>query len=160
MEEFQAFAAALEHSGFGAWARGSSLAYPAANVIHLLGMVMLVGGIGLLDLRIAGLFRSLPLAAMSRVLTPFAVAGFILMAPSGLVMFAADAVPLSKSPTFLWKISLLAVAVFNASVFQLLWRRWKHEVNDNVPLAARLMAVASIGLWLWIAALGRLIAYS
>jgi len=154
----QDLAQALQTSSFGAFARGS--AYPYANLVHLLGLVMLVGGIGLLDLRMTGLFRSLPLQAVSRVLTPFAVAGLILMVPSGFTMFAADAVPLSRSDTFRWKLSLIALALANAAVFRVLWRRHVEGVDPNLPTAARLMAGVSIVLWLWIAALGRLIAYA
>lgn len=159
MEVVQGLAEAIEHSGFGAWAR-STYAYPAANLIHLLGLVLLVGGIGLLDLRIAGLFRSLPLAAMSRILTPFAVVGLVLMIPSGFTMFAADAGPLSRSATFGWKLSLISIALANAVAFRLLWRRQMEGPGIDVPLLGRIMAAVSVGLWLWIAALGRLIAYS
>ena len=160
MELVQSLAQALEHSGFGAWARQSSYAYPMANLIHLLGLVLLVGGIGLLDLRIAGLFRSLPLAAMSRILTPFAIVGLMLMIISGFTMFAADAGPLSKSKTFGWKLSLIALSLANAVAFRLLWRRQMEGPGLDVPLLGRIMAAASVGLWLWIAALGRLIAYT
>ena len=37
-------------------------------MLHLLGLVMLVGAIGAVDLRIVGAWRSLPIAALSRAL--------------------------------------------------------------------------------------------
>ena len=83
-------AEAVGASGFGQWASMSPTAYPLANVVHLLGLVMLVGGIGILDLRLAGAFRALPVAPLSRALTPIAIAGLVLMVPSGATMFAAD----------------------------------------------------------------------
>lgn len=149
-------AEALEASPFGAWARGSRHAYPVANLVHLLGLVTLIGSIGVLDLRVMGLFRRLPLAELSRVLTPIAVGGVLLMIPSGFTMFAADAGPLVRSDTFRWKMGLLALALANALAFRLMWRR----LDGTPPLAARAMALASLGLWLWIGALGRLIAYN
>jgi hypothetical protein len=154
----QDFAAALQESSFGAFARGG--AYVWANIIHLFGMVMLVGGIGLLDLRIVGFFPSLPLAAASRILTRFAVVGLILIVPSGLTLFAADAASLWKSETFRWKLSLIGLALANAVAFRVLWRRYANGVDMDVPIGARMMAGASVILWLWIAALGRLIAYA
>lgn len=160
MEFIAAFAQALEQSPFGAWARGSSHAYPYANVAHLLGLVMLIGGIGLLDLRIAGLFQSLPLPALSRILTRFGYAGLALLVPSGLILFAADAGPLIKSPTFLWKISLVGIALVNAAAFRLLWQRRIDGLGSDMPMAARVMAAGSVTVWLWIAALGRLVAYA
>ncbi|MFS0737074.1 hypothetical protein ABC347_08490 [Sphingomonas sp. 1P06PA] len=71
--------------------RGDPLAYPIVNLLHLLGLVLLVGGIGLVDLRIAGLFRQLPADVLSRALTPVAGGGLALMVLTGPLLFAADA---------------------------------------------------------------------
>lgn len=156
MDLLAVIAEVVQASSFGAWARQSSLAYPAANLVHLLGLVMLVGGIGLLDLRVAGLFRALPIEPLSRALTPIALSGFALMALSGPVMFAADAAALAGSGAFRWKLLLIALALANAAAFRLLWRG---RLADPPP-AARAMALASLLLWLGIATLGRMIAYS
>ena len=149
-------AAMVEASQLGAFARGSSWAYPAANLIHLLGLVLLVGGIGIVDLRLIGLFPALPLDPLVRALTPLALAGLTLMAVSGPILFAADATALARSGTFAWKLALSAAALANAAGFRWLWRKGRIEVR---PLQ-RLMAGASIALWLTIAGLGRMIAYS
>ena len=154
------FGDAVQSSPFGSWAGQSSYAYPVVNLVHLLGLVMLVGGIGLVDLRFAGLFPSLPSAALSRVLTPVAIAGLLLLIPSGSVMFAADAESMAGSATFRRKLALIALALVNAGLFRLLWRKRIAEWDVSPPLAGRLMAGASILLWLAIAAHGRMIAYS
>lgn len=149
----------LDAVGVGPWARGSGLVYPVANSFHLLGLVMLVGGIGVVDLRIAGLWRSLPLEALSRALTPVAILGLLIMLPSGVVLFAADGRSLAGSGIFHVKLVLIGVALANAVAFRWRWgdrvREWRHRV----PGSARLMALASIGLWLAIGTLGRWIAY-
>lgn len=152
----EAVAAAIEASALGSFARGSSFAYPLANLVHLLGLVLLIGGIGLLDLRLAGAFRSLPLATLSRALTPLALGGLLLMLLSGPVLFAADAASLVKSDLFRWKLVLIGVALLNALAFRWLW-----SDEDGEPgVALRAMATVSIALWLMVAALGRLIAYA
>ena len=153
-------ATTLQNSGFATWARGSAYAYPIANLAHLLGLVLLVGGIGVLDLRVAGLWRSLPVAPLSRALTPLAIAGLILMIPSGLTMFAADARALAGSPLFRWKIVLIALAVANAVAFRQAWGARLDRWGETVPPAARSLAALSLLLWLTVAALGRLIAYA
>lgn len=156
----EGLAAALEGSTLGSWARGSPFGYPLANLVHLLGLVMLVGAIGLLDLRLAGLFRALPPAALGRVLVPTAAIGLLLMAPSGVVMFAADAGPLLHSVVFRWKLALIALALLNVAAFHLLWRGRYDDWDRRAAPAARVMAAGSLALWLAVAALGRLIAYS
>jgi hypothetical protein len=152
----EVLAAAIEASAVGSFVRESAWAYPAANLLHLLGLVLLVGAIGIVDLRITGAFRNLPVHALSRTLTPLALLGLALIAVSGPLLFSADAVALTRSATFGWKLALIAVALLNALLFRLLWRDTTEEAS--VPL--RLMALTSLALWLCVAALGRLIAYS
>jgi hypothetical protein len=151
-------AAALEASSLGAAMRGSKGLYPAANVAHLAGLVLLVGSIGVLDLRVAGLGRSIPLIALSRLLTPLAVAGLVLLAASGFLLFSADAGPLVRSAVFQTKLALAALAAANALLFRRLFGDF--APRQEPPPAARALAVLSIGLWLTVACLGRLIAYS
>jgi hypothetical protein len=155
----QGFAALLESSSLGRWARGSAFGYPLVNLVHLLGLTLLVGAIGLLDLRLAGLFRTLPPQPLARVLRPGAALGLLLLIPSGFVMFAADAGPLVRSPIFQWKLAVIGLAIANLAAFHLLRRVDYAEWDGKAPLGLRLMAAASITLWLTAAALGRLIAY-
>lgn len=155
-----ALAAQLEATPLGLWARGSAIGYPLANLGHLLGLVMLVGAIGVLDLRLLGLFRRLPAAALAQSLIPIAAAGLALMVLSGFVMFSADAGALVRSPLFRWKLALICAALANVAAFHLVWRRRLEAWSGGVPAAARLVAAASLGLWLAAAALGRLIAYA
>lgn len=150
----------MQASALGNWARQSALAYPVANLVHLLGLVLLVGGIGLLDLRLAGLLRRLPVADLSAVLTPLALAGLALMALSGPILFAADAVSLAASEIFRLKLLLIAAALANALLFRWRYRGRLANWDAAPPAGGRALALLSIGLWLWIAGLGRWIAYA
>lgn len=154
------FAQWLDAVGVGPWARDGSWAYPLVNSVHLLGLVMLVGGIGVVDLRLAGLWRGLPAAALSRALTPVALAGLGLLVLSGCVLFAADGTALARSTTFHRKLVLIALALANALLFRLVWQRRVAAGDDVPPLIGRTSAAASLAMWLGVGALGRLIAYS
>ena len=158
MDRLRAFGEAVQSSAFGAWAGGDI--YPIANLVHLLGLVMLVGGIGILDLRLAGLFRRIPAAPLCSALTPVALFGLVLMVPSGATMFAADATTLVQSPTLRWKLLLIALALANALAFRFLWQRRIDRWDADPPPLGRLMAAASVLLWLSVATFGRMIAYS
>lgn len=158
--DVSAAAQALEASDLGVWMRGSPIAYPLANLVHLLGLVMLIGGIGVVDLRLVGFGRRISVALLARFLTPIAIVGIGILLASGFLLFAADAEPLTKSSMFLQKMILLAIALTNALAFQLLWQRKVAGWSDDPPMAARAMAFLSLALWLTIAALGRLIAYA
>jgi hypothetical protein len=149
----------LDAAGLVDWARGNAWAYPIANVLHVLGAVMLVGGIGVVDLRIVGLWRRLPLVPLSEALTPIAIAGAVLQVASGAVLFAADGTALSASTTFQVKLVLFALALGNAALFRLHWRRAAKNDLYAPPGLLRASALLSLSLWLSIAVAGRLIAY-
>lgn len=148
-----AAAHALDATGMGAWARGAPLAYPVVNVVHVLGVIALVGAIGTLDLRLAGAWPALPLPALARALTPVAIAGLLTLVASGVLLFAADGTALAKSSAFQLKLGLVLLALANAALFR---RRW--HGGEPGP-ATRAMAIASLGLWLAIVVTGRMIAY-
>ena len=81
--ELAAWAAQLEASPLGAWMRGSDWAYPVVNLIHLAGLVLLVGNMLLLDLRLLGIGRRFALVDASSMLTRLAIAGLLLLIASG-----------------------------------------------------------------------------
>lgn len=116
---------------------------------------MVVGAIGVVDLRVLGYGRGLPLHRLSAALTPIALAGFAIMIVSGALLFVSDAKALAGSPIFLTKLGLIALAGVNALAFRVGWRR----LDDHPPAAARALAAASLMLWLSVVIAGRLIAY-
>jgi hypothetical protein len=158
--EAPAWAAALEASWLGVLMRQSPNAYPVANLVHLLGLVLLVGPISLFDLRVLGFGSGqVSAAAASRMLTPFALAGLALLAASGVLMFAADARALSASGALIWKLSLAALALVNALLFRKLWNERLPDWDASPARLGQFQAIGSIALWLTIATLGRMIAY-
>ena len=142
---------------FADWAASNAYAYPVANTVHVLALVLLLGGIGLVDLRVMGMFRTLPLQPLSRALVPLAATGVLVLAASGSILFAADAEALARQDTFRLKLILIAIALANVALFRL---RYGAVVADPPPAGARLLALASLLLWTSVAICGRMIAYS
>lgn len=154
------WAFALQQSWLGALVRDSLWIYPGANLVHLLGLVMLVGPIVALDLRLLGLGRhNVTVPAASRFLTPFAIAGIVLLLPSGTLLFSADAASLAGSRLMQVKIALAALALTNAVLFRLLWSRRLPGWDVAPPVFGQMQAAASVGLWLAVGYCGRMIAY-
>jgi hypothetical protein len=152
----EAVAAAVDGTAFALWAARDPLAYPLANVVHVLGAVMLVGAIGIVDLRLLGAFRALPEGPLVKALSPIGVFGLLLMLASGSVLFAADAPALATSGVFRWKLILVLVGIVNALAFRALLAR----AGGRIGAGARLLALLSLSLWLAVLVLGRWIAYA
>nr|WP_298685063.1 hypothetical protein [uncultured Dongia sp.] len=158
-EGLLAIIAALEHSALGALMRESMFLYPLMNLLHIFGLILLVGSIGLLDLRILGLGRGLPVTLCARYLTPIALAGLATTLCSGFLLFSADAVPLSNSAIFRTKLLIISAALANAALFRLAWGWRLAGWDDGAPRFSRAQAGLSLLLWFGAATAGRLIGY-
>lgn len=128
-------------------------AYPALEVVHLLGIALLLGNLALLEARVFGAGAALALRPLARLALSIAVAGFALAAGSGLLMFATQPQELLANQAFTLKMLLLALAGCNAA--------WFHARGslDRVDTTARLQMAASFLVWLAVLGCGRWIAY-
>jgi hypothetical protein len=162
----EAILLALEGSAPARALRGSLWVYPAVEIVHIIGFVTLVGAAFILDVRLLGRLRALPISAAVHTLTRWARWSLVLVVPSGLVLFIVDATTLAANPAFQLKIVLLAAAGLNAALFPRIVFRDVDVRRDDalrggapLPLTARLVGVLSIVLWFSVIACGRLIAY-
>ncbi|OWJ98413.1 hypothetical protein B6S59_00740 [Pseudomonas sp. A46] len=153
------WAQSLEASAFGELMRTSTLLYPAANLLHLAGLVMLLGTMVLLDLRLLGLAREIPVDAASRRLTPIGIAGLALLLITGFGLFAADAGPLLGNALLQLKLLLVALGIGNALLFRALWAARLADWDRRPPLLGRLQVASSILIWCGVMSAGRLLAY-
>src|SRR3546814_13159561 len=101
---------------------------------------MLVGGIGVVDLRVIGLWRRLPMAELSRALTPVAVAGLVLMAASGSILFAADGAAPARSAIFERTLLIIAAALAPPAALRWVWNARMARWADGAPRPAQAIA--------------------
>ncbi|MEK9969214.1 MAG: hypothetical protein VW600_08755 [Ferrovibrio sp.] len=154
---------ALEQSAVGIAMRESMVLYPAVEILHILGFVLLVGSIAGLDLRLLGVSRHLPVAPFARHAVPLAVLGFFVAVPAGILLFTTEATSIAVNPAFRTKLACIAVGLVNAGLFHIgPWRSMAHwgAVNGPpMPVSARIGAVISLLAWAGAITGGRLIAY-
>lgn len=152
----------LEDSWLAAAIRQSVWLYPALEIVHIVGIVLLVGPALMFDIRLLGLSPSIGVGSLSRHLLPWAKRSLcLLIIPSGALLFSTNAVTLAADPVFWLKLSLLVVAVVNTIIFHrwVFTRNVSWNVNAPIPFTAKANAILSIVLWLMIIACGRLLAY-
>jgi hypothetical protein len=152
---------ALEQSGLAAAIRQSTWAYPAANVGHILALTVFAGAVTVMDARLLGAFAAAPPASVVRPARRAAMLGLLAMLATGFVLFAAEASHVAMNRVFQIKMALVGLGVLNA----VLVGRALAAALDGMPALApmpariRLAALASLAIWLSVAACGRLIAY-
>jgi hypothetical protein len=152
----------LEQTTIGAAVRNSLWLFPVIETVHIFGIILLVGGTSILDLRLMGLtFRDESVSKLAKRFLPWAWAGFIIQVTTGLLMFASEATKMYDNIGFQIKMALILAAGINAFVFHsLAYQSVDKWENDPVaPLSARIAGLSSILLWFGIVAAGRWIAY-
>jgi hypothetical protein len=156
----EALLAALEASDLAATMRRSVWLYPAANVLHVLGLMGFFAAVAAMDV---AAFRADGAAALRRrvaALRPVALAFFALQVATGVLLFLPEATHIWHNAAFLLKLAAIAFAFANVALFEIALGRASPEAFAGVPGGVRAAAVASLALWLAVATLGRLIAYA
>ena len=136
--------------------------YGIVNLGHILGIAMLFGAILLLDLRMLGVWRALPLAALSRASVTAAAIGFTLAALTGIPMLATKAGDYVGNPFLLIKFPAIALTLVNVIVLHRSAAWQAHRVRALLPEEQNRLAIhaaLSLGLWLTVIAAGRMIGY-
>jgi hypothetical protein len=149
----------LQESALGHLMRSSPALYPAVEILHIFGFVVLVGSILALDLRLLGLGRAIPIKPMAQFLLPLSRFGFLLAISMGFLLFSADAAHVVRNPAFQAKLLLIGAALVNVVIAHAgPWRRVAHW-DAKASGGAKVTALASLLLWLSAVCAGRLIAY-
>jgi hypothetical protein len=128
-------------------------AYPALEVVHIVGIALLLGNLVLFEVRLWGWCRALPLPELARLALTLSLLGFALAALSGLTMFATQPGELLANRMFVIKMGVLMLAGVNAAMFH---ARGGIVRADRL---ARVQALVSLVLWLGVIICGRFIAY-
>jgi hypothetical protein len=146
----------IEYSAFCTWVRESNSvwAYYGILFMHTVGTALVAGLSALIDLRLLGFARQLPVAPLERYF-PAIWVGFWVSAVSGAILFAADATAKIVSPLFGVKMLLTALGV----VTMVLIRRLLRDPRVETGGREKRLAAASLLLWLAAIAAGRLMAY-
>ena len=154
--------------GFLEWLQSTRLAlfvaetlwaYPLFETLHTIGMTLLVGALGLVNLRVLGFKRELPVVGTLDFL-PLAWLGFTLNLISGLALFSSDAVYFWSSITFRIKLTLILLGGINAFVLgQSVFREARAGYAVPAGPGIRTVAASSLLFWFGAIAAGRLIAY-
>ena len=150
----------LEEGSFAIAIRQSVWMYPALEIVHITGIVLLVGPALIFDLRLLVVAGNLPVPIVAKDLLSWSRKGLILVVPSGLLLFITNAATLAYDPVFLTKLILLVVAGLNALTFhRYILPQFSSTVVPSVNKRAKITALISILAWLAIITCGRLLAY-
>ena len=156
-EPLAALLAALEGTEVAQTLRASRWGYAAVSAAHILGIGLLIGAIVPLNLRFLGLWRTVPLPMLVRVLVPVAAGGLTLALAAGLLLFSVRARVYAGVGFLQIKLALVAIGLLAALTLHHAHGRMLESASTS-----RLSVHAILSLLCWIGALacGRLIAFA
>jgi uncharacterized membrane protein len=128
-------------------------------VTHFIGLALIVGTVGILDIRIMGFFRELPVAPLHRFL-PWALVGLAINIVTGMVAFMGQPQSYITSEAFWLKIVALLLLGVNAVAFYLtgiFGRIERLQAGEDAPISAKLVAASGLFLWFAVITFGRYI---
>jgi hypothetical protein len=150
----------LEGSRLGTWINQSSsvAGYPGILLIHTFGLTLLVGINVVISLRILGFAPQVRVVEMQK-LFPLMWSGMVLSVTSGALLLTAKATTMIDNPAFF--IKMLAIVLAISVFFPLRRKVFRDPLIEERPVQMneKMLAVASLALWLIALTAGRLMAY-
>jgi hypothetical protein len=135
--------------------------WPTCETLHFIGLAMLIGCIGVLDLRMLGFASDMSIRSVHKYV-PWGIAGFLINLVTGLTFFIGAPHQYVNNIAFLWKLIFLAIAGFNVMYFYL--GGVLKEVEElgpgaSPPMRAKVVSFISIVSWFMVMYWGRMLPF-
>ena len=156
----QALEVTLRTSPPGVWVRHSVWGWPVLESLHFMGMSVLIGTIGLFDLRLLGFARGVPYAALHRLI-PLGIAAYSLNMVTGFFFLSGMPDQYLWNPAFRFKVTFMAVAGLNVLFFytRVFGRLQQLPPDSPPPLSARVAGAVSLTMRIGVMSAGRLLTF-
>lgn len=128
-------------------------------IAHFLGLILIIGTVGLLDVRIMGFLKQLPVAPLHRLL-PWGLAGLGVNVATGLMAFSGRPDNYIFSAGLWIKMLALLLLGVNAVAFymtNIFGQVEKLKAGEDAPFNAKLVAASGLILWFVVITMGRYI---
>jgi hypothetical protein len=125
------------------------------NTVHVLGFALLVGAITVLDLRLLGLWRAVPVTMLARPAITVAATGLAVAVPSGAALLSVQASEYFANPFLYLKFGAIVLGLLNIVALRMAGE-WMGAGRTRRQAAAGFLSLLA---WLTALVSGRLIAY-
>jgi hypothetical protein len=146
----------LQHTYLGETIRHSAALIALLEIVHLIGLALLLGTILMVDLSLLGFgIGRQPVRRIASELNSWTKAGLAIMLISGPLILSSEAVKCYKTPAFWVKMALLAIAI---AFYFTIHRRVTLAEQPASRSSQTFVAIASLALWIGVALAGKGIA--
>jgi hypothetical protein len=134
--------------------------WPIVESIHFIGLCMIIGSVGVFDLRLMGVAKQVEIASLHK-LVPVGVAGYLLNVATGTMFLTTAPDQYIYNPAVQSKLLFMLVAGINMLFFYSTTAQQSYStpVAQQAPTRARLIGTVSLLCWCAVIICGRLITY-
>ena len=143
--------------------RENGTLFPWIEASHVLAITLVVGSIGIVDLRLLGVAsKNRAITILTREILPFTWIAFAFAVLTGFLLFSSNAVKYSHNHFFQAKMALLVLAGLNMLVFHLITGRGMEAWDESpkVPAGVRLAGAVSLTVWIAVIVTARWIGFT
>jgi hypothetical protein len=151
------------------WLKSTSLSHAVVNHIwvwplceslHFIGLALVIGIVGLFDLRLMGFMKRIPVGAI-RDLMPLAIVGFGINLSTGALFFIGTPEQYMHNVAWWAKVCCLVVAGLNAIVFEATMGATIARLAEGAetPIGAKVIGAVSLISWLGVLYWGRMLPF-
>ena len=132
--------------------------WPLLEVLHFIGLCLLFSVLMTINLRMLGMMRQIPYAALHRLL-PIGMLGFAVNWVTGMLFFIQGPTPYMTSGIFYWKLAFMVLAGGNFLYLTVVDDTWVLASGDDARFADKLMATAAMMCWVGVLYCGRMLPF-
>jgi hypothetical protein len=136
--------------------------WPICEMLHFIGMALLIGTVGWLDIRILGIGKGVPIASLEKLI-PVGVIGFALNLGTGLVFVTGNISggPIAYLGNLAFQIKMVLILIAGLNLVTGIARAAESvAANGGAAPAAKAVAAVSLVAWFGVIYFGRLIMYN
>ena len=156
----------LAATGVDGFVAANDWVWPLCETLHFVGMAVLIGTVGIVDLRILGALKGLPIHYLEKFV-PLGVIAFIVNMSTGFIFVAGNPVggPQEYLTNLAFQLKMITVLIagINLLVFYVAGiERTLVAVTPegDAPVGAKVIAGVSLAAWFSVILFGRLIMYN
>lgn len=153
---------AIQDSPIGTAIAGSSFLFPTIETAHVIALTLVIGSIGMMDLRLIGLAgKKHAVTRLASDVLPWTWGAFVCALITGSLLFTSAATTYWENPFFRAKAVMLFLAGVNMLIFHFITYRTVHEwdIDAPTPRSAKVAGLLSLVFWIGVVACGRWVGF-
>lgn len=158
--ELQHFAVWLHATAPSQWVGSWPWTWPICETLHFIGLSLLVGIVGMLDLRLMGFLKQIPLPALKQML-PYGIAGFVINLITGGIFIVGAPEQYVTNFAFWMKMLFLVISGLNVLYFETTQGQTVLTIGPDelMPTPFKIAGAVSLFSWFMVLYWGRMLPF-